>query len=212
MMIMPRLEGYRFGRLVVNGEEPRTLIVLLDRVVTNWLLADTDSSWTTSKMSASTSRSTWSWVLVPTAGSAPRSGRRASLSTAAALCLGWQPPARGDHQWVGGGLVHDRLRPVRRRHDQDGDTTSLGRCPSSCGCAGSSTWFRDSTACFTTAAWPIAILGSVCLGAGLAWPGYRLWQTPAGSDVLASDKPTEYEHRIFGESRRETAGTRTAYG
>ena len=42
----------------------------------------------------------------------------------------------------------------------------------------------------TTAAWPIAILGSVCLGAGLGWPGYRLWQTPTGSAVLASDKTT----------------------
>ena len=39
----------------------------------------------------------------------------------------------------------------------------------------------------TTAAWPIAILGSVCLGAGLSWAGYRLWQTPTTSDVLASD-------------------------
>jgi hypothetical protein len=39
----------------------------------------------------------------------------------------------------------------------------------------------------TTAAWPIAILGSVCLGAGLGWAGYRLWQTPTASDVAASD-------------------------
>jgi hypothetical protein len=29
----------------------------------------------------------------------------------------------------------------------------------------------------STAAWPIAILGSMSLGAGLAWPGYRLWHT-----------------------------------
>ena len=29
----------------------------------------------------------------------------------------------------------------------------------------------------TTAAWPIAILGSVCLGAGLGWAGYRLRHT-----------------------------------
>jgi hypothetical protein len=41
----------------------------------------------------------------------------------------------------------------------------------------------------STAAWPIAILGSVSLGAGLAWPGYRLWHAPAASDVLLSDKP-----------------------
>ena len=25
--------------------------------------------------------------------------------------------------------------------------------------------------------WPIAVVGSVILGAGLAWPGYRLWHT-----------------------------------
>jgi hypothetical protein len=42
----------------------------------------------------------------------------------------------------------------------------------------------------STAAWPIAILGSVSLGAGLAWPGYRLWHTPAASDLLSSDKST----------------------
>ena len=42
----------------------------------------------------------------------------------------------------------------------------------------------------STVAWPIAILGSVCLGVGLAWPGYRLWRTPAASDVL-SDKATQ---------------------
>src|SRR5215213_7368240 len=40
----------------------------------------------------------------------------------------------------------------------------------------------------TTAAWPIAILGSVSLGAGLAWPGYRLWRTPAAAEGLLSDK------------------------
>jgi hypothetical protein len=38
---MPRLEGYRFGRLVVDGEEQtRDLIVLPGRVVTNWWRAD----------------------------------------------------------------------------------------------------------------------------------------------------------------------------
>jgi hypothetical protein len=30
--------------------------------------------------------------------------------------------------------------------------------------------------------WSIAVLGSVSLGAGLAWPGYRLWHRPAASD------------------------------
>jgi hypothetical protein len=42
----------------------------------------------------------------------------------------------------------------------------------------------------STAAWPIAILGSVSLGAGLAWPGYRLWHPPAASNLLPSDKST----------------------
>ena len=38
---MPRLEGYRFGRLVVDGEEQtRDVIVLPDRVVTNWWRAE----------------------------------------------------------------------------------------------------------------------------------------------------------------------------
>ena len=30
----------------------------------------------------------------------------------------------------------------------------------------------------STAAWSVAVLGSVSLGAGLAWSGYRLWRTP----------------------------------
>jgi hypothetical protein len=48
-MMMPRVEGYPFRRLVVNGEEQtRDLIVRLERVVTNRRLADTDSSWRTS--------------------------------------------------------------------------------------------------------------------------------------------------------------------
>jgi hypothetical protein len=38
---MPRIEGYRFGQLVVDGEEQtRDVIVLPDRVVTNWWRAD----------------------------------------------------------------------------------------------------------------------------------------------------------------------------
>jgi hypothetical protein len=40
----------------------------------------------------------------------------------------------------------------------------------------------------STAAWPIAIVGSVSLGAGLGCAGYRLWHKPAASDVLAADK------------------------
>ena len=42
----------------------------------------------------------------------------------------------------------------------------------------------------STAAWPIAILGSASLGTGLAWAGYRLWHTSTASDVLVSERPT----------------------
>jgi hypothetical protein len=38
---MPRIEGYRFGQLVVDGEEQaRDVIVLPDRIVPNWWRAD----------------------------------------------------------------------------------------------------------------------------------------------------------------------------
>ena len=38
---MPRIEGYRFGHLVVDGEEQtRDLIVLPERVLTNWRRAN----------------------------------------------------------------------------------------------------------------------------------------------------------------------------
>lgn len=38
---MPRIEGYRFGHVVVDGEEQtRDVIVLPNRVVTNWWRAD----------------------------------------------------------------------------------------------------------------------------------------------------------------------------
>jgi hypothetical protein len=38
---MARIEGYRFGRLVVDGEEhSRDVIVLPDRVITNWWRAN----------------------------------------------------------------------------------------------------------------------------------------------------------------------------
>jgi hypothetical protein len=38
---MPRIERYRFGRIVVDGDEQnRDVIVLPDRVVTNWWRAD----------------------------------------------------------------------------------------------------------------------------------------------------------------------------
>ena len=42
----------------------------------------------------------------------------------------------------------------------------------------------------STAAGPVAILGSVSLGLGLGWSGYRMWRAPAASDLLVSDKPT----------------------
>lgn len=38
----------------------------------------------------------------------------------------------------------------------------------------------------STAVWLVAILGSLSLGAGLAWPGYRLW---TASDGLVSEGP-----------------------
>jgi hypothetical protein len=38
---MPRIEGYSFGRIVVDGEEQtRDVIVLPDRLVTNWWRAN----------------------------------------------------------------------------------------------------------------------------------------------------------------------------
>jgi hypothetical protein len=38
---MPRIEGYRFGHVLVDGaEQARDLIVLPNRVVTNWWRAD----------------------------------------------------------------------------------------------------------------------------------------------------------------------------
>ena len=42
----------------------------------------------------------------------------------------------------------------------------------------------------STAAWSIAILGSVSLGAGLAWSGHRLWRRPAVPDALRSEEST----------------------
>jgi hypothetical protein len=42
----------------------------------------------------------------------------------------------------------------------------------------------------STAAWPVAVLGIVSLGAGLAWPGYRLWRSPPASDSLPLDQRT----------------------
>jgi hypothetical protein len=40
----------------------------------------------------------------------------------------------------------------------------------------------------STAAWLVAVLGALSLGAGLAWPGYLIWQKPAASDPRPVDK------------------------
>jgi hypothetical protein len=38
---MPRIAGYRFGHLIVDGEEQtRDVVILPDRVLTNWWRAD----------------------------------------------------------------------------------------------------------------------------------------------------------------------------
>jgi hypothetical protein len=42
----------------------------------------------------------------------------------------------------------------------------------------------------TPVLWPIAIVGAVSLGAGLAWPGYLLWRASAGSRPLVPQKRT----------------------
>src|SRR5215218_2301447 len=77
-MMMPRLEGYRFGRLVVNGEEQtRDVIVLLERVVTNWCWRTLTRLGEPPIMSGRTSGALGHryWSL---RADAPRSGRRAS--------------------------------------------------------------------------------------------------------------------------------------
>jgi hypothetical protein len=40
------------------------------------------------------------------------------------------------------------------------------------------------------ALWLIAVLGSACLGVGLAWPGYRLWHRPANAEGSLRDQGT----------------------
>ena len=79
-------------------------------------------------------------------------------------------------------LFHDRLPAVRGCHDQDCDTASLVGVLVAVGAPAHLLGFGIAQL-VSTAAWPIAILGSVSLDAGLAWPGYRLWHTPAGSDA-----------------------------
>jgi hypothetical protein len=38
--------------------------------------------------------------------------------------------------------------------------------------------------------WPVAVVGSVSLGAGLAWAGYRLWREPVVSDRSRLERRT----------------------
>ena len=57
----------------------------------------------------------------------------------------------------------------------------------------------------STAAWPIAIVGSVSLDAGLAWAGYRQWQNRAPRIFQLSRH--EHGHRVVGQSDRQPSGT-----
>lgn len=50
----------------------------------------------------------------------------------------------------------------------------------------------------TTAAWPMVILGSVCLGAGLGWAGCRLWQTPTAAIETVRQGGTVSLSRVYG--------------
>jgi hypothetical protein len=74
-------------------------------------------------------------------------------------------------------FVHDRLRAARHCHDQDRDTASHVRGAGCSGCSGLFAGFRDSAAGLDRRV-AHCDLGSVSLGAGLAWPGYRLWHAP----------------------------------
>jgi hypothetical protein len=101
---------------------------------------------------------------------------RPGFGEAVAAGAGLHNPLRagGDHQWVGGDPVHDRLRPVRRCHDQDRGTASLVRPAGRGGRPGPPAGFRDSPACLDRCR-------SRCLGAGLGWASCRLWQTPTAA-------------------------------
>jgi hypothetical protein len=59
----------------------------------------------------------------------------------------------------------------------------------------------------STAAWPIAILGSVSLGAGLAWAAIGCCTHRPPQRRLFQKGPSEYEHWLFGKSRREPPST-----
>ena len=40
----------------------------------------------------------------------------------------------------------------------------------------------------STAVWVVAVIGAACLGAGLGWPGYQLWKSPAARGWLSTDE------------------------
>jgi hypothetical protein len=66
----------------------------------------------------------------------------------------------------------------------------------------------------STAAWPVAILGSRSLGLGLGWSGYRMgWGAHRPLRIcLFQISRREYERRIFAESCPSRPALHTAYG
>ena len=72
----------------------------------------------------------------------------------------------------------------------------------------------------STALWPVAVLGAVSLGAGLGWPGFRLWRTGAAAHECRLRRPWG-EHEIgvmptsvvrIGEHIPRSAAERPAAG
>jgi hypothetical protein len=110
----------------------------------------------------------------------PRAGLGQAVAGSARL---HQPVlAGGDHQWVGGDLVHDRLRPVWCCHDQDSDTASLGAVLVAVGAPAHLLGF--GVALVSTAAWPIAILGSASVGTWLQIHLDRDGRRPVNQDPI----------------------------
>jgi hypothetical protein len=65
----------------------------------------------------------------------------------------------------------------------------------------------------STAAWLVAVLGAVSLGAGLAWPRYLIWQNRQLQTRDPSTRVRQHERRPFGEScLRDQALLLTASG
>jgi hypothetical protein len=52
----------------------------------------------------------------------------------------------------------------------------------------------------STAAWLVAVLGALSLGAGLAWPGYLIWQNRQLQTRDRSTRGRRHERRPVGES------------